>query len=81
MQYNNQKRIKKGHTILCFMLYYTFTVYNGKACHIFFLACCFWLHFNHKGEIQIKSQMGKSKQDKVKTCFELFLCYLQIDLK
>ncbi len=60
MQYNNQKRSQ-----FYVMLYYTFTVYNGKACHLFYLVCCFWLHFNHKGEIQIKSQMGKSKQDKV----------------
>ncbi len=31
------------------MLCYIFTVYNGRACHLIFLACCFWLHFNPKG--------------------------------
>ncbi len=52
-------------------------VYNGRACHLVFLTCCFWLHFNPKGGIQ----KGKSKQNKVQTCFEQFLCHLQIDFK
>ncbi len=55
---------KRCHIIVCLMLCYIFTVYNGRACHLIFLACCFWLHFNPKGEIQIKPQKGKSKQNK-----------------
>ncbi len=55
---------KRCHIIVCLMLCYIFTVYNGRACHLIFLACCLWLHFNPKGEIQIKPQKGKSKQNK-----------------
>ncbi len=75
-----KKMIHGSHNILLnVMLCYIFTVYNGRACHLVFLVC-FWLHFHPKGEIQIKFQKGKSKQ-KVKTCFEQFLCHLQIDFK
>jgi len=44
--------------ILCYyiILCYIFTFYKGRACHLVFLAGCFWLHFNPKGEIQIKYQ-------------------------
>ncbi len=55
------------HVILC----YIFTVYNGRACHLVFLALsdC---SFTPRGGIQIKSQKEKSKLNKCKTCFELF---------
>ncbi len=47
------QKYKKGHIIYVFMLCYIVTAYNGRACHLVFLACCFWLHFNTKGEIHI----------------------------
>jgi len=41
----------------------------------------FWLVVSDCTLIQIISQKGISKQNKVKTYFEQFICHLQIDFK
>ncbi len=81
-----QRCFKSHFYVLCYVrfcvtLCYIFTVYNGRACHLVFLACCFWLHFHPKGEIQIKSQKGKSNQIKWKLVLNCFFVICRLILR